>query len=479
MAKPSILSRAKIAYSIFKDGFPSRRNAGKFAKAAAIAWPTLADEKPAWHIIDYGNYVEEGFNLNSLIYSAVMYKYRALSSVKPRACTGDRDHPERVEESDHPLVRLLDRPNPHQTWNELQGQADAFLNISGNAYFWLVRKKRKGLPEAIYCPRPDRVFVVPKAAAKLGKGKRPQLTGYKYVPEGTRKEGGGISILPQDMMHIKLPNPGDPLNGLGEGLSPISPAAQCADIDNSVTRFIKLFWERGGVPPYWFLFDVSLDDAAVKTLRQRVQEIYGGMEGWTKHGVLDRGGTLERVGLTFEEMGFEGLDERNESRILGPFGVPPVLIGTRFGLARSTLANYAEARRHFWEDTMIPELGLFEQEYQYYLKSDDGAFVMFDYSGVPALQKDIPVLVEAAHKMWSMGVPANTAFETVGMDVEDVPAGDEGFVPLAVMPVGKTGQVMGEPVPPTTETGGPAPTEEGAVEAEEDERKTAKKVQAR
>lgn len=461
MTKPNIFNRAKIAWRVFKGGFPGSAKGGFPLKAGMLAWPTLGEENPMWHIADYASYVAEGFNLNSLIYSAVMYKYRALSSVRLRGYTGDRDHPEPLDAS-HPLVKLLDRPNPHQSWNELQGQADAFLNVSGNAYFWLVRKRRKGLPEAIYCPRPDRVFIVPQKKSKLGKDKRAQLAGYSYVPEGAAKTDG-IPILPQDMMHIKLPNLFDPLNGLGEGLSPISPAAQCADIDNNVTRFIKLFWERGGVPPYWFMFDVPLDDAIVKSLRKRTEDLYGGFEGWTKHGVLDRGGRLERVGLTFEEMGFDGMDERNEGRILGPFGVPPILVGTRFGLARSTLANYAEARTHFWEDTMIPELGLFEQEYQYYLRGDDGSFVMYDYSKVPALQKDMPILTEAAHKMWSMGVPANIAFETVGLDVEEVPVGDEAFIPLGVMPAGVSGEIV-----PTPTGGGAASREE---EAEEDERK--------
>jgi hypothetical protein len=156
-------------------------------------------------------------------------------------------------------------------------------------------------------------------------------------------------------------------------------------------------------------------------------------------------------------MGFATIDERNESRILGPLGVPGALIGTRLGLQRAIRANMAELRRMFWEDTMTPELGLFEAEYRYYLRSGDGAFVAFDFSKVPALQKDVPVLAEAAHRMWQMGVPANKAFETVGLPVGDVPGGDVGYVPLGVMEVGYSAE---EPR-----------TEEGAAEAEEDTRK--------
>ncbi len=116
-----------------------------------------------------------------------------------------------------------------------------------------------------------------------------------------------------------------------------------------------------------------------------------------------------------------------------------------------------ELRKLFWEDTMIPELELFGAEYRYYLQTEDGAFVMYDYSKVPALQKDIPVLVDAAYKMWQMGTPANLAYETVGLSVPDVPQGDVGYVPLGVIPVGVSG--------------GAERSEEGGAEAEEDERK--------
>ena len=125
---------------------------------------------------------------------------------------------------------------------------------------------------------------------------------------------------------------------------------------------------------------------------------------------------------------------------------------------------------------MLPELSLFEAEYRYYLRSEDGAFVAFDYAGVPALQKDTPAMVEAAHRLWQMGVPASTAFETVGLSVPDVPQGDVGYVPLGVIPVGVSDEEDH--------------TEEGAAEAEEDTRKdmvwivsdtngTAKKANAR
>jgi phage portal protein BeeE len=449
------MTRLKIALDIFKNGFPSAVYQPQVkARAAVMGWPTLGDVQPEWHLIDYSSYVEEGVNMNAVIYAAIRYKWQATQATQLRAYGGSMDSPEPLD-ADHPLAKLVARPNVWQDWRTMQALADAYLNVSGNAYFWLTRPKSgKGLPESIWCPRPDRVFVVPD---KPKEGEPPSLLGYLYVPEG-QPYSRGTPVLPQNMMHVKLPNPGDPLGGLGEGLSPLSPGAYSIDVDNQITRFIKTFFEKGGVPPYWFSFSEPIDDSTYSKLQERIQEIYGGVEGWVKPGILDRGGDIKQIGLTFEQMGFPVIDARNESRIAGPLGVPLILIGSRYGLERSTLANYREARLAFWEDWMIPELMLFQEEYRYYLQGDNGEFVMFDLSRVPALQKDIPQLAEAAYKMWQMGTPANIAYATVGLSVEEIPGGDTGYVPLGVIPVGSTG-------------GEEEPSEEGSPEAEEDTRK--------
>lgn len=462
--RPNLIERMKIAWSVFNNGFP--RKSGPFA------WPDWRTGTPEWQIVDFQTYVGEGFNANSLIYGAIMYKVRSLWQVPLMACKGDPQRPVRLP-PDNDLSKLVARPNMHQSWMEFQGQNTVYLNIAGNCYIWLERPKAGGLPESMYSMRPDRVFIVP--------GDKGDLQGYVYVPEGRTAwnnwdrgqrrraldDGRALPILPEDMIHVKLPNPLDPLEGLGYGLSPISPLAYSADTDNSVTKFLKLFFDRGGAPPYWFSFEVPLNDADLARIREELNDETGGWRNWTRSGVLDKGGKVERIGLTFDEMGFGDLDSRNETRILGPFGVPPILVGSRSGLERSTYSNYAEARRQCWEDTLIPETTLFETEYHYYLQ--DGAnFVTFDYSGVPALQKDKPALIEAAHKMWTMGVPASQAFEVVGLDVEELPEGDTGYVPINMTPIGLEPEPVPAALAPAAEPTPPTDDNEGAAEAEEE-----------
>lgn len=420
----TLIERGRMALAVLRGNATIGRMSGG-GKSAPFTFPAWVDGNPQWVMGDFMTYVSEGYDLNSLIFSAVAYKERAIGSVPLLAYKGSPDNPERLPPT-HPLAMLAARPNPFQSWREFQRQRVAYLNLSGNSFTYVDRPSRNAPPVALYNLRPDRVYVIP--------GKN-SLRGYLYKPEekGIRD---GFAILPQDMMHVKFTNPKDPYEGFGAGLSPLAPLAQSADVDNNITKYLKLLFERGTMLSGMLTFKMPLDDAQIARIRSRWKDIYGGVENWDEIGIMDSEASYQKLGMTFEELGFESLDERNETRILGPFGVPPILLGTRTGLARSTMSNYAEARRQCWEDTLLPEIELFGDEDRYFLQTDDGAWVAYDLSRVPALQKDLPKLVDTAFRMWSMGVPANIAFREVGLMLPPLPGGDVSYLPTSVIPAG-------------------------------------------
>ena len=440
--KPSVIERLKLSWRYFNHGMPVNTQ----AKQSPVMFPDFRNDTPEWHITDMQTYVEEGFNLNSLIYSAIMYKSKASTAAPLRAYGGDPEHPELLKPS-HPLAKLVARPNLHQSQAEFSMLNTAYWNIMGNVFIFMDRAKRGGIPVQKISLRPDRVYIVP------GKD---IIKGYLYVPEGKAMRDG-IPILPEDMMHVKMPNPMDPLEGMGYGLSPLSAIAYSADVDNDITKFLKIFFQRGAITPYMMMFKDPLDDTTIQRIKNRWHEQYGSYENWSEVGVMTNGGEIKQLTMPFKDMGFETIDERNEGRILGPLGVPPILIGTRTGLLRSTYSNYEQARKAFWQDTFIPELNLFESEYQYYLHGEDGSFVKFDISEVPALQSNTTELIDSAYKLWTMGTPANTALSTVGLDIGEIPGGDVSYIPNSVIAAGAS---IAEP----------DTSNQGAVDAENDTR---------
>lgn len=408
------------------------------AKQFQLAWPAWREGIAQWSIVDFEAYLNEGFNLNALIYSTIMYKARAITQAPLRAYTGDLDNPKPLPDTD-PLAILARRPNPHQSHIEFAQQSLVYLNIAGENFTVLARERAGALPIAMFSLRPDRVRIIP------GDG---GVFGYVYIPEGKSLDDG-VPILPEDMIHVKLPNPGDPLEGMGHGLSPISPIAQSADVDNMVTEFLKIFFEHGAIPQGVLEFNVSIDESTAALIKERWHEQYGSYRNWSEVGVLDAGAKYSRAGLTFAEMGFDSIDNRNGSRIMAPFGVPAVLVGAMVGLENATYSNVQELRRMCWEDTLIPELLMFEVEYYHSVRdAQRNAWLMYDLSNVPALQRNILDLINGAKTLFDMGYPRDIASAAVGLEIETSEFGDVSFLPGNYLPTERLVNPPPAPTPP-------------------------------
>jgi HK97 family phage portal protein len=425
----SLRQRTNLAFSVLRGRVrPASKGRGSFE---GLVWPFFRGGQPAWRTFDYQTLVEEGYNTNALIYAAIGYKMDAKTMAPLRAWTGTLAQREPADPA-HPLAQLVSRPNPHQSPAEFEDLNVGYLSLSGNSYTAFDRPNPNALPEAMYALRPDRVTIIPNPRNSK------EILGYFYVPAGATY-ANGVPVLAQDMMHVKRANLLDPLDGLGEGTPPVSASAKSIDVDNAVTDFLKIFFEHGAVPMNVVTSSEPLDGSVIARFQDRWMEIYGNYRNWVKPLVL--GGEnvkFHKLGMSFDEMGFEALDERNETRVLMDIGVPAVLVGARVGLKLATNRATVEGlRKTYWEDRFIPELTRFEQEYQYYLKSDDGVFVAYDLSGVPALALNVDVLTGSAKRMWDMGTPANQATSAVGLTtVGDIPGGDVGYIPLGVVPSG-------------------------------------------
>lgn len=357
-------------------------------------------------------YAREGFNRNALIYAAIMHKARAISQVPLTAY--DREDIELP--ATHPLRKRLARPNRYQSSVAWLQQMIVYLNTFGNAY---VYEDSKG---EMYNLRPDRVRIVPGNSTREPLGYL-----YYYVPNADP-----MPILADELMHLKMINPLDDLEGLGYGLSPLAAAGQAGDVDNEITAFLKRYFENGTVLGGVLKFEMPLGDDDVARARRRWQELYGGVKNWGDIAVLDSGGDFKAIVPSLRDMSFDVLDDRNEARLLMVLGVPGMLIGARSAQERSTYSNYEEANRVFWQNTFLPDLRMIEEEMCWWFDDPNGHRPGFDVSRVPALQEDIAKQVEAAHRLWTMGVPRVDALGLVGLRAPGTSKDDVSYVPIGM-----------------------------------------------
>lgn len=114
-----------------------------------MAWH--APGRPVWPMRDPSAFAREGYARNAIAYRCVRMIAEAAASA-----------PLKVGPAEHPLTRLLARPNPEQTGVELLEAFYGHLQVSGNAYLEAASIDETA-PSELYVLRPDRMSVVPGA----------------------------------------------------------------------------------------------------------------------------------------------------------------------------------------------------------------------------------------------------------------------------------------------------------------------------
>jgi HK97 family phage portal protein len=359
----NIFQRFKIAWDLV--GFGDTKTT-----VAASLQETWKNEQAVYPELNFESFVRHGWRKNELIFASISKTANTAAQVEldvfPLGSTEAM--------SEHPLRMLIRKPNKYMTEFDFWSAIIIYQKLYGRAYFEKERT-RGGQVIALWPLRPDWVHPVPATANDIAY--------YEYAPPGINPPA---RIPVEDVLDFKL---WDPM-GMFSTWSPSAVAARTGDIDNATTDFLKLFFQKGGTPPGVLKTVQKLKDAQVEIIRRRWAERYGGYENWLQPAVLDADATYQRIGLTFEEMGFGILDSRNEARICMVMDIPPILVGAKVGLDRATYSNYGEARRAWWEDSLMPMYVNFGDTIENQLVPDFGGNITtaWNWLKVPALQEE-------------------------------------------------------------------------------------------
>lgn len=242
-------------------------------------------------------------------------------------------HGERREVAEHPLLRLLNAPNPYISRFELLEQTVGMLEIAGNAYWYLVGDS-SGQPVEIWPLPPERVTVVPH--------REHFLQGYLYEMDGLR-----IPLDPVEVVHFKRWHPGSPYYGL----SALEAARLAVTADRAMAEWnCATFHEGKGVPAGIVNVREFVSDADFERIKHDWRSSYGGTQRRT---AFLRGGNVEwqHIGLNHQDLDFLNGRAAHREEILNIFGIPLGLLDSN-----ATEANAKVAERLFIERTLYPKL---------------------------------------------------------------------------------------------------------------------------
>ena len=288
--------------------------------------------RPQWTPRNYAALAKEGFASNAIGYRSVRMIAEAAASLPWLVYDGE------VEATVHPLLPLFARPNPGQPGREFFEMLFGFLLVAGNAY--VEKVEIDGSPRELYALRPDRMKTIASA------------NGW---PDAFEYSVNGQSVrLPRDnVLHLKLFNP---LND-HYGMSPLEAAQRSIDTHNAAAAWNKAMLDNSARPSGALIYaagDGHLTTEQFERLKRELEASYQGASNAGRPMVLEGGLDWKEMGFSPKDMEFIEAKNAAAREIALAFGVPPMLLGIP---GDNTFANYAEANRGFWRQTVLPLAG--------------------------------------------------------------------------------------------------------------------------
>jgi len=353
-------------------------------------------------------YVAEGYKKNVIIYRCVQTVAEYLASIPLYIRVGDEEKP------NHPLARVLARPNPLQSRARLFESLVSWRLISGTGFLEVTTRddaKPGGEPLELWpWPSKGMSVVVPRNT------RIPEAYLYQHGDQRIAWPVDQVS-LHSDLLAWASFNP----DSLHLGLSSVEPCALSADQHNEASTWNLRMLQNSTVPPGVFSTEGDLTAEQLAELKEQVRANYQGAENARKALILFGGINWTQQGLTPVDM--DWINGRNVSAqdICAAFGVPTQLLGLP---GTQTFANYEQARASMWEDKILP------------LHSDllDSLnnFLSYRYKDSPTICADIDEIAALAPRRaekWAMVQSAdfltiNEKREAVGYDRVDDPSAD-------------------------------------------------------
>jgi len=348
------------------------------------------------------------------VYACVQARSEEVGNIQLRLLKDGEEVPESE------LVDLIHGVNPSMTKSQLFEATQAFLDLDGNAFWFLARDaKGKGKIREIWPLRPDHVTIMQSKTNPL------QVEGYVYQ-SGANK----VVLAPNEILHFKNFNP------LGEhpfphrGMGIVEAASWSIDTDNEARQWNFSFFKNSAKPDGVLVKEGAgaMSQDEYQRLKEQLNQEHRGTLNAHKTMVLSGGLKWQEISRSQKEMDF--VEQRRFSRdeILALFRVPKSVLGIveDVNRANAEASNYIFALRtvkplmeqivETLNEFLVPEFG-------------EGLELTFD-SPVPEDRIQIVAEYTAGLDKW---LTRNEIRKLEGLPPSE--NGDTIFGPLAFQPI--------------------------------------------
>jgi HK97 family phage portal protein len=321
---------------------------------------------------------------------------------------------EQIQE--HPLLDLLETPNPFMDGADLIESTFSYRELTGNAY-WLLDSFVAGKPTEIFSLNPAKIIIKPSKTDFIDR--------YVYHVG----QGKSIELDPAFILHFKYFNPNDIFYGLG----PLSAGRLSSDSQKFGDQYNLNFFKNSAEPGGVFETDKSVNNGQIDRIRASWDSRLRGVAQSHRPIILEGGLKWKPTEISKRDMQFIESKKMTREDILGVFGVPPALVGV-FEFAN--YANSREQRKIFWIDTMIPKMLKIESVINSFLVKpfDKNLVIKFDFDEVEILKENAETAANVDEILTRSGIVTINEVRKRRRE-EPVEWGDVWNAPLNLFPI--------------------------------------------
>lgn len=361
-----------------------------------------------------------------------------------------RDGIKDLEEiTEHPFNDLIKNVNPFFNKFELMSLLVIFLDLTGNAYWWII-KDQLGVPRAIWN--------IPSHWMRIVPSQDKFISGYVMsVPNNPVP----VPFDESDIIHFKYPSP----FSLFYGMSPTLAAYYGIDLNNESKTWGINYFKNNAQPAGILTTDNLINEIQHKRLTEMWNSRYQGSENAGKMAILHSGLKYQQMGNSLKEMKFEETARGIRDEILAMYGVP----ASKLGLVEDVNRANAEANDYtFAKETILPRLMLIEE------KLNEKLAPLYDEKLIIKFENPVPE--DRQYRLQEIQTHLSTGYSTIdeerikdGLKPLNLPETSKPLIPFGQAPAGSENET--EELPDKSK-----PKEEEDKDEDKDEDKKGIKV---
>ena len=365
-------------------------------------------------------YVEEGYNINPIVYSVISQMATKTSTVPYSIkkitdkdqknkrdillkATGYNLTPQQeikqiLLESkafDEDTLKMpLERPNVLQTWVEFLELYKTFLKLTGDVFIYKQSPAEginKNQPLAIYLLPSHLMNIVLKENANLLSTESP-VSGYKLI-----EYDSFVSFTADEVTHIKYPNPNFDMSGSHlYGFSPLRAALKNIESSNRALDLnIKTMKNGGAFGLIHSKGQTPLKSEQAESLKDRLKEMDKDSDRLGNIAGVSAEIGFTRLSMTADELKLFDYLDFDQKQICNVLGWSDKLLNNDSG---AKYDNVNQFRKQVVTDNIIPDLKLFTQAFNSdilpFFKGYENTCLEFHFSEMPELQQDMSEMIK-------------------------------------------------------------------------------------